>query len=307
MKNTIDYYYNIRIGSLIKSNNDYYFFINKEEYHFIKYNRPAEDAVSIYKLNIEMLKRNMLVHVIIPNKDNQVITVINNIPYILIKLCTYKNQIVNLTDINYMQNMTYNIEFDKSLLRDNWIKLWSEKIDYYEYQINQLGKEYPILCDSLSYFIGLGENAISYLVNNINDEKELLVVSHKRIKMNEGSFEFYNPLNFIVDNRVRDVSEYIKEAFFKDSFSSNELKSYLNNNNFSKNEYVYLLSRLLFPTYYFDMYDEIINNKINEAIIITILNKIQDYEKFLVSIYKYIVYEKKVHIEPVEWLLKNDY
>lgn len=307
MKNTIDYYYNIRIDNLIKSNNDYYFFINKEEYHLIKYNRPAEDAVSIYKLNLEMLKRNMLVHRIIPNKDNQIITVINNIPYILIKLCAYKNQIVNLTDINYIQNMTYNIEFDKSLLRDNWIKLWSEKIDYYEYQINQLGKEYPILCDSLSYFIGIGENAISYLVNNINNERQLLVVSHKRIRINEGSFEFYNPLNFIIDNRVRDVSEYIKEAFFKDNFISNELKMYLNNNNFSKNEYVYLFSRLLFPTYYFDMYDAIINTKVNEDIITTILNKIQDYEKFLVSIYKYIVYEKKVQIEPVEWLLKNNY
>lgn len=307
MKNTVDYYYNIRIDNLIKSNKDYYFFINSEEYHLIKYNRPIEDASSLYKLNLEMLKRNMLVHKIILNKDNQVITLINNIPYVLIKLCIYKNQTVNLSDINYMQNMTYNIEFEKSLNRDDWIKLWSDKIDYYEYQINQLGKEYPILCDSLSYYIGLGENAISYLVNNSNNEKELLVVSHKRIKINDGSFEFYNPLNFIIDNRVRDVSEYIKESFFNDKFSSNELKKYLINNNLSKSEYIHLFSRLLFPTYYFDMYDEIINTKIDENIILKILNKIHDYEMFLISMYKYIIYEKKVRIEPLEWLLKNDF
>ena len=304
MKNTLNYYYNIRIDNLIKSNKDYYFYINNEEYHLIKYNRPIEDAPLIYNLNIQMLKRNAIVHSIILNKDNQVTTIINNEAYVLIKLCNYKNNKVNISDINYMQNITYNIEYNKSLLRDNWVKLWSEKIDYYEYQINQLGKEYPLLCDSLSYFIGLGENAISYLVYNVKNEKEILVTSHKRIKVEDGSFEFYNPLNFIIDNRIRDVSEYIKESFFLDSFNSNELKMYLDNINFSKEEYIYLFSRLLFPTYYFDKYDEIINNNKSEKIIIPILNKIKNYEHFLMSIYKYIIYEKKVQIEPIEWLLK---
>ena len=307
MKNTLDYYYNIRIDNLIKTNKDYYFYINNEEYHLLKYNRPIEDALYIYNLNVEMLKRNAIVHKIILNKDNQVTTIINNEAYILIKLCNYKNDKVNLWNINYLENMTYNIEYNKVLLRDNWIKLWSEKIDYYEYQINQLGKEYPILCDSLSYFIGLGENAISYLVNNIKEEKEILVVSHKRIKINNGSFEFYNPLNFIIDNRVRDVGEYIKESFFLDNLNINELKLYLNNSNYNREEYIYLFSRLLFPTYYFDKYDEIINNNVDEDIIIPILNKINDYERFLISIYKYIIYEKKVQIEPLEWLLKIDY
>lgn len=307
LKNTLDYYYNIRIDNLIKTNKDYYFYINGEEYHLLKYNRPIEDALYIYNLNIEMLKRNTIVHKIILNKDNQVTTIINNEVYILIELCNYKNDKVNLWNINYLENMTYNIDYNKLLLRDNWIKLWSEKIDYYEYQINQLGKEYPILCDSLSYFIGLGENAISYLVNNIKEEKEILVVSHKRIKINNGSFEFYNPLNFVIDNRVRDVGEYIKESFFLDNLNINELKLYLNNSNYSREEYIYLFSRLLFPTYYFDKYDEIINNNMNEDIIIPIINKINDYERFLISMYKYIIYEKKVQIEPLEWLLKIDY
>ena len=306
MKNTVDYYYNIRINNLVNNNKDYYFLLNNDEYHLIKYIRPIEDAQAIYKLNYEMIKRNVMCHKIILNKDNQIVTMINNTPYILIKLCDYRNKNVSLTDINYMQKMTNNIEFEKTLLRDDWIKLWSEKIDYYEYQINQLGKEYPILCDSLSYYIGLGENAISYLVNNIDNEKMALVTSHKRIKINDGSFEFYNPINFIIDNRVRDVSEYIKESFFLNRFSSNELKMYINSNNFNKKEYIYLFSRLLFPTYYFDMYDEIINNNLKEDLILPILNKINDYEKFLISIYKYILYEKKVQIEPIEWLLKND-
>lgn len=302
MKNTVNYYYNIRIDNLIKKDNYYYFYLNNNEYHLVKYNRPIEDIESLYKLNMQMINRGCLVHQIILNKDKSVITMINNEAYILLKICS-KNKEIYLNDINYIQYMTYNIEYDKTLLRTNWINLWCEKIDYYEYQINQLGKEYPILCDSLSYFIGLGENAISYLVNNIKENKKILTVSHKRI--NNNSYDFYNPLNFIIDDRVRDISEYIKNTFFNNKFNINELRMYLNYNNFNKEEYINLYARLLFPTYYFDIYDEIINTKTNENKIIPILDKIPEYEEFLVYIYKYIIYEKKVQIEPLEWLLRN--
>lgn len=302
MKNTVNYYYNIRIDNLIKKDNYYYFYLNNNEYHLVKYNRPIEDIESLYKLNMQMINRGCLVHQIILNKDKSVITMINNEAYILLKIHS-KNKEIYLNDINYIQYMTYNIEYDKTLLRTNWINLWCEKIDYYEYQINQLGKEYPILCDSLSYFIGLGENAISYLVNNIKENKKILTVSHKRI--NNNSYDFYNPLNFIIDDRVRDISEYIKNTFFNNKFNINELRMYLNYNNFNKEEYINLYARLLFPTYYFDIYDEIINTKTNENKIIPILDKIPEYEEFLVYIYKYIIYEKKVQIEPLEWLLRN--
>ena len=252
-----------------------------------------------------MLKRRCLVHQIILNKDNQAVTNINNEFYILLKICRYNNKQINLSDINYIQNMTYNIQVSKRLYRNNWVKLWSDKIDYYEYQINQLGKEYPILCDSLSYYIGLGENAISYLVNNIKNENNILVVSHKRIDIKKGSFDFYNPVNYIIDNRVRDLSEYIKNTFFNNSFNYNELRNYLDYINLTKDEYIYLYSRLLFPTYYFDTYDEIINNKGDENNILSIIKKSYKYEEFLYNIYKYIVYEKKAQIEPIEWIIKN--
>ena len=305
MKNTINYYYNIRINELIKNNKDYTFYLNNEEYHFVKYNRPIEDIDSLYKLNIEMLRRNIIVHQIIINKDNSVVTFINGSAYVLLKLCNYNNDKIFLSDINYIQNMTFNIQFDKQLLRNDWVKLWCDKIDYYEYQINQLGKEYKILCDSLSYYIGLGENAISYIVNNIKNNNIIYTVSHKRINKDDGSFELFNPLNYIIDNRIRDISEYIKNAFFNDELNISELIVYLNYNNLSKNEYIYLYARLLFPTYYFDMYDEIINNKKEEERIFKIIDKVNNYEYFLINIYKYIVYEKKVQIEPIGWLLEK--
>lgn len=303
MKNTINFYYNIFLDEFVKKDNCYYFYYGGDEYYFVPLNRPTDDILSIYKLNLEMKKRKCLVHELILNKDKSIITVVSGISYVLIRLCKYKNDKVFLNDINYIQNMTVNIECDKSLIRNDWIKLWSEKIDYYEYQISQVGKKYPLLCDSLSYFIGMGENAISYLVNNLDSKINVnLVVSHKRIYQERGSLNFYNPLNFVVDSRVRDVAEFIKETFYNKTLKLCDLKAYFNIANLNKNEYILLFGRLLFPTYYFDIYDDIINNDKSEELVINIIDRTDEYESMLNTIYKFILYEKKVQLEPIEWL-----
>lgn len=303
MKNTINFYYNIFLDEFVKKDNCYYFYYGGDEYYFVPLNRPTDDIFGIYKLNLEMKKRKCLVHELILNKDKSIITVVSGISYVLIRLCKYKNDKVFLNDINYIQNMTVNIECDKSLIRNDWIKLWSEKIDYYEYQISQVGKKYPLLCDSLSYFIGMGENAISYLVNNLNSKINVnLVVSHKRIYQERGSLNFYNPLNFVVDSRVRDVAEFIKETFYNKTLKLCDLKAYFNIANLNKNEYILLFGRLLFPTYYFDIYDDIINNDKSEELVINIIDRTDEYESMLNTIYKFILYEKKVQLEPIEWL-----
>ncbi len=303
MKNTINFYYNIFLDEFVKKDNCYYFYYGGDEYYFVPLNRPTDDIFGIYKLNLEMKKRKCLVHELILNKDKSIITVVSGISYVLIRLCKYKNDKVFLNDINYIQNMTVNIECDKSLIRNDWIKLWSEKIDYYEYQISQVGKKYPLLCDSLSYFIGMGENAISYLVNNLDSKINVnLVVSHKRIYQERGSLNFYNPLNFVVDSRVRDVAEFIKETFYNKTLKLCDLKAYFNIANLNKNEYILLFGRLLFPTYYFDIYDDIINNDKSEELVINIIDRTDEYESMLNTIYKFILYEKKVQLEPIEWL-----
>lgn len=307
MKNTINFYYNILVDEFVKKDNNYNFYYNGNEFYLIPLSRPYEDVDDIYKLNLEMKKRRCVVHEIILNKDKEVVTNINGAFYVLLKMSKYKSEKIFLGDISYLQNMTLNIEHGKTLLRNNWIKLWSEKIDYYEYQISQVGKKYPILCDSLSYFIGMGENAISYIVNNLDLSKNInLVVSHKRIHQNMGSDFFYNPLNFVIDSKVRDIAGFIKETFYSQTFNMYDLKLYFNMSNLTKNEYVLLISRLLFPSYYFDLYDEIINFGKNEDEIIKIINKSQDYERLINMIYKIIVYEKKVQLEPIEWLQTKD-
>lgn len=302
MKNSINYYYGIYVNDIIKNAEEYYFYYNNHEYHLVQLNRPYEDIKSLYELNLEMIRRNILVHKIIKNLNNEIVTVINEKMYLLLELCDYKNEKVLINDIKYYQNFTINIKYKKDLLRNNWINMWCDKIDYYEYQISELGNKYTILCDSLSYYIGLGENAISYLKNNITNENIDYVVSHKRIRIEDGSFEFYNPINFIIDNRVRDIAEYIKNSFFYEKIDLYEIKLYLDNINFKRIEYILLFSRLLFPSYYFDVYDEIINNNLEEEKIIRIIEKNQSYEELLIEIYNYITKEKNIFIEPIDWL-----
>ncbi len=302
MKNIINYYYDFNILNLFSINNMYYFNIDNNNYFFMIYDRPLNEINSITSIYIELFNRKIVVNDIILNNNKQAITMVNNIPYILVReKCN--NHPININDILYIQNNTLNISKDKILCRNDWIKLWSMKIDYYEEQMKDLLKKYKLLNESIDYYIGLGENAISYLVYN-NIKINNIVLSHKRIDINKGTFDFYNPINFILDSRVRDFSEYIKNLFFNNRINFDTFKYYIDYMNFSRDEYILLMSRLLFPTYYFDIYDEIINNNLSEEKIKNVLDKSNDYITFLKSTFYYIIYNKKINIPYIEWIVK---
>lgn len=303
MKNIINYYYNISLLDVYLVDNKYYFNFKNNDYFFIVFNRPIEDASSVYNLYLELKKRTLLTNEIILNKDNQIITFVNNIPYILIKDKVKNNQI-NINDILYIQNNTINITKDKKLNRNNWINMWKSKIDYYEEIMNNISKKYPLLYNTIDYYIGIGENAISYLIyNKVKNDNTCL--SHKRIDINKSSFDFYNPINYILDNRVRDFAEYTKNLFFLDKISFNNYIYFLDYMNYTKEEYILLISRLLFPTFYFDMYDNIINNNLDEKIIEPIINRTDSYILFIKDIMIYIIYQKKINIPFIEWIIKD--
>lgn len=303
MKNIINYYYNLNLIDIYDVGDKYFFNINNRNYVFLLFDRPIEDAPMVYNLYLILKERNIFVNDILTNKDNQIITIVNNIPYILIRDNT-KNKSININDILYIQNNTVNIINNKKLFRNDWISMWCKKIDYYESQMGEISKKYPVINNTIDYYIGLGENAIEYLVYNtykINN----LCLSHKRIDINKGSFDFYNPSNFIIDSRVRDFSEYIKNLFFMDKINFEILKNYLDYINFTKDEYILFISRLLFPTFYFDQYDNIINYGNDENIIKNIISKTPYYIKFIRSIMIYIIYNKRVNIPVIEWIIKK--
>lgn len=303
MKNIINYYYNFNLLDVYLVDNKYFFNYKNNDYFFIVFDRPIDDVQSIYNLFLELKKRRLLTNDIILNKDNQIITFVNNTPYILIK-DNVKNKQININDILYIQNNTINVIKDKKLYRNNWINMWKAKIDYYEQLMNNISNKYKILNNTIDYYIGLGENAISYLVNN-KITNNILCLSHKRIDVNKNSFDFYNPINYILDNRVRDFSEYTKNLFFLGKISINNYKYFLDYMNFTREEYILLISRLLFPTYYFDMYDNIINYNLDEIVIEDIINNTDNYISFIRDVMMYIIYQKRINIPFIEWIIKD--
>ena len=66
-----------------------------------------------------------------------------------------------------------------------------------------------------------------------------------------------------------------------------------------------LYGRLLYPSYYFDAYEEIMNNKdCDEKRIINIISKVHSYEVFLKDAYYEI--SKYTNLEHIDWLIKKE-
>lgn len=306
MKNNIMYYYNLPIENIYKNNNYYYFDIKNERYEFVIYTRDTKEQEAIYKLNKKIVNSNLLVHEIIPNKDGYIVTIINNIPYILYKIYINKEKQITLLELTHLSN--YIFEYDEILKRDNWHELWSKKIDYLEYQINQTGKKYPILVDSFSYFVGLAENAISYAKNTtLESQKEITdigVISHRKITDYKKAELIYNPLNIVIDHKSRDLAEYIKLSFFINNKNIyQELNNYFSRTPFSEYGIRLLFSRILYPSFYFDTYEEIIINAKKESDILNITNQINEYEIYLKNIFYYL--KNFYNIPEIEWLTKK--
>ena len=306
MKNVINYYYNLNPNKINHLFNYYYFYINQELYYFIIYEKNKNIIQSIYQLNQEMLKKGILVNEIINNQLGTIITYYNEIPYLLIKISININKKISLPEIYYLSSQTYH--YNKDLMRSNWANLWANKIDYLEYHHEQNYQKYPLLSNCFDYFIGLSENAISYLNKTVSHmEKENIdigTISHDHFNQDDSIYALYNPINIIIDHKARDIGEYIKLSFFQDNYQIfDELNEYFKHNYFSKYGIHLILARVLYPSFYFQLYDEIINQQKNESEVLKITSRIPEYEKYLLDIFEYF---KRIYpIEEISWLKKR--
>ena len=300
MNNYINFYYELYPDNIVKNKDNYTFVINNEKYYFTIYNRDIAEIDTIFKLNREMIARNSLVHEIILNKKNEPLTLVDGVYYILLRVYVNDTKIISIDDILFMLNSNDSIMDNNIIGRTDWVKLWSLKIDYFEYQIGHLIKKYPYIYNTVDYYIGLGENAIEY-IKELSEEKmnTNLSVTHRRIGANSTLFDLYNPLNLVIDYKVRDIAEYIKDVFFNSDIDVYKILNELFSKAiFDKPTLSLLFSRLLFRSYYFDLYENILEMDLNENIILNIIKKSTSYEKFLYflmqnwSLYK------------IEWLVK---
>lgn len=290
MKNLINYYYNLLIGEFKRVEDCFLFEINNIKYEFIFFDFNIKSIEEIY---FSLKNRGIYYHEIVLNRNDSMLTFYDNKPYILLKKHIYIEEQIKFKDI-----VKYDIPiYNQGIV--NWKELWKNKIDYYEYQISQFGFKYKYLSETINYYIGLSESAIS-LLNFLDGEKVNFYICHRRINCNAIIDDMLNPLNIVFDNRTRDIGEFIKNKYINGIIGLNDIYDYLNSLDLNYNESLLLLARLMYPTYYFDLYDQIIQKKINEEKIEIYTKKNAHYESLLKKIYKYLKFKYKV--PEIEWL-----
>ena len=310
MKYVINYFYKFNIDNIRMIDNNYYFNYKNSNFVFYEVKDTYFDQYAAFELNAILLKHNNNFYQIIPNKNNEILTYTSNKKYILM-----------LDNFNQDRNFDYydiidtnipvsdNNKIINRLNRFNWDVMWKNKVDHFEVFINHNINKYPQLNEYYNYFIGLAENAIMYFKDTTNEEKisvyDKLVISHKRIEDNTTFKHLYNPIGLIIDHPSRDLAGYLKTIFWNKTYKIDEIKQYLNDVILSGYGARMLISRMLFPSFFFDSFENLIDNKLEIKDIIRTVDRMGEYECYVFNIQKII--RNKYAIPEIEWIKKVDY
>ena len=303
MKNFINYYYNFNIYNMHFNSGKYYFYNNQEKYIF-KICENLELLKCYVNLNYQLSKYHYF-FLLILNKDNDSVTWINRKPYIMLKVSNILEEKISIYDIK--SDLYINVDNNISMLnRFPWINLWENKIDFFEEYFSDKQDSYKKIFPIFHYFIGIAENALMYLKENEiesnKDNTDNLVASHIRVTVNDNLYDYYDLTNIIIDHHSRDISEYIKSAFLNRTWDLDMLKEYLKKNKFSEYGLRTLLARIIFPSFFFDYLENMINNQKNIDLL-TIEMRTEEFENFIKEI---CIYFNKVHRLPIiPWIIKK--
>ena len=248
--------------------------------------------------NVEKyLYGNLNYHKLVLTKTNNKVIEYNNKTYGLFEINTIYNKIT----INDLYKSAIALNNNAENIVDKWKKLWILRIDYIEYQMNELNNKYNLLSKITCYYIGMTENAIQ-LLENMDNVFINNYISHKRVKYNTNTYELYNPSLCVIDSKVRDIAEYYKNEFFYTEISFGDLLNniYMNLTNFEPQELQMFFIRMLYPSYFFDLYDRIIMGLDDEKKLDVLISKNSDYEKMLKKIL--IEIKKRIYIDNIDWL-----
>ena len=299
MNNAILFNFDINVSNVRRINNNYYFKHIDNNYGIFLYDRNVEDSIFLYYLNNELLVNGLNGYKIITTKVGSVVFNYDNKNYVLMQFPTIQNRKITYQDI-----IEFSFDIDdskyKKIDKSDWSISWSNKIDFIIYQFSQMQTKYKKIDTYIDYFIGIFENAISYFNNNVTFIQKK-VVCHKRVDVNMNLYDFLNPLNFVIDYKERDIGEYLKSYVVTKNFTLSSFDKILNG--LSKENIILLISRILFPSYFFDVYEKIIIDKVKEEEIINITKKSQN----VINLLKYIFNKySSYNIPYIEWIKKSD-
>lgn len=299
MKNWLSYYYNINGVDIHQSKSGYFFEKDGFDFIFFEYFMDIDNLKNIYEFSEELFRYGIYCHKIILNKDRQIFTNINGKIYILLKCYKGLERKNTFSDVLLFLNRYVPNE---KLRCDDWKKLWKRKLDYFEYQLSQFGNSHILLRNSFNYFSGYVETAIMML-DNIHIENKNLNLSHRRVGIDTKMYDLYNPFNLVIDFKSRDSAEFFKSQFLKSKNIKSlifDITTFLNGVDFDSNDYQMFFIRMLYPTFYFDLFESIINNNGVDDLMLPIIGKVDDYKNLIIFLYRYI--SKYVELPRIEWL-----
>ncbi len=308
MKENILYAYHLEIENIEEQKNYSVFQWKGNIYYFTKVKRNEKEFQELLNVMDELFKKRVPIFPFVRNVSGTFLTNVNDTPYVLVEVTNPTIQYGLLEIMEFQKQLILNNE-KSSLYRNEWANLWSSKVDYFEYQVSLLGKDHPVILNSFSYYIGLAENAISYakfVEKNIPKPKDLpIVLSHRRVVYPNLRLNFDNPLNFIFDIEVRDIASYIKSMFFQNKEDAMiDLKAYIDLRKPDFYSLSMLYARLLYPSYYFDLHEKIIEENESDDILLPLIDQINDYENFLKDVWLYM--NCFFPLEPIPWIIKKE-
>ena len=228
---------------------------------------------------------------IIKSVKNEIIIEYNAKKYILTKKEKNTKKLLEIIKENLSDVKKFNID---KIKYSDWFFLWIEKNDKTMniYKLNNIRDN--TIDESIMYFFGMAETAITYYKNIEKTTNKDLIVSHRRVK------EIKNPLNIVIDQKERDIAEYIKFIFIERKIYYNqfdEINEIILKNNLS---YEKIYSRVLYPTFYFDELELYLQQNKKKDKLLEYLKRVDEYEQYLKLIHK--IFSEKVSIKKIDWI-----
>lgn len=288
MKNTIMYYYGFENISIIRQERRKYIKHNNDLYIICRiYNE--KETLELY----EITKDIPFFHKFVLNKDGSIFTMYQDFLFVLLKINDINPKISqNKNQIRLDNTKKYYLD------RSDWYELWTRKNDYYEYQYEHIKGKHKVIDESINYYIGLAENAISYIAS---------IPSNLKVQEKRGLYpkriierEYHNPLNYVIDYKERGLSETLKYLFLNQKYLSQNIENIILSYNCTETGYKLLYGRMLYPSMYFDIYDKVINDFENEKELVEVVKRSKEYEEYLKEIYRII--SKHTEIKNIDWL-----